>query len=224
MSDTTSSSIQGLKVISDNGGGRTYITILDDDGYLPLAQAVSEQLVQRARSVVIRSSAVNVDTWAGLSEALSVTLGQLGVRQDSLIGMGAGATLAQNLALNEPRAVRSMAVIDAAARPHPSQWQRVIDALELRLPFGLPLRLGLRGFNVSSYIHRFRCPLLIVSTKRASAFIRQELQHLACLAPTAWRVDLSAVEGEREGEALAQTILAFQETPVKCPQKNTGAR
>jgi len=47
---------------------------------------------------------------------------------------------------------------------------------------------------------------------------------LACLAPTAWRVDLGAVEGEREGEALAHTILAFQETPVKCPQKNTGAR
>ena len=211
-------------MISDSGEGRAYITVLDDDGYLPLARAVSEQLASRARSIIIKSASVSADSWAILSHGLSEKLGQLGVRQASFIGMGAGATLAQNLALNEPRAVRSMAVIDSATRPHPSFWQRFTDALESRLPFGLPLRLGSRGFNVSSYVHRFRCPLLIVSTNRASTFIRNELQQLARLAPTAWQVDISTMDGDGQGAALAQTILAFQETPVKCPQKNAGGR
>jgi pimeloyl-ACP methyl ester carboxylesterase len=138
--------------------------------------------------------------------------------------MGAGASLAQNVALTEPKTVRSMAVVDAASRPHPSRWERVIDAIEARLPFGLPLRLGSGGFNVRSYLHRFRCPLLVVCTRRAGAFIREELRQLSILAPTAWQVDLAGVAAHEEAKAFTDTILAFQETPAKCPQKNTKER
>jgi pimeloyl-ACP methyl ester carboxylesterase len=151
-------------------------------------------------------------------------IAELGVRQASLIGMGAGATLAQNLALTEPKMVRSMAVVDAASRPHPSRWERFVDALEARLPFGLPLRLGSAGFNVRSYVHRFRCPLLIVCTRRAGTFIRAELKQLSVLAPTAWRVDLTDIPVDEEAASFAETILSFQETPVKCPQKNSKER
>jgi pimeloyl-ACP methyl ester carboxylesterase len=219
-----SESAHELKVLFDQGTGRAYITIVDDDCYLPLVSAVAEQIARTARSIVVKSQSITSDSWRTLSEALVSTIAQIGVRQASLIGMGAGATLAQNIALIEPKTVRSMVVVDAASRPHPSVWDRFIDALEARLPFGLPLRLGSKGFNVRSYVHRFRCPLLIVSTRRASTFIRDELKQLALLSPTAWRVDLAEIPSAEEAPFFAETVIAFQETPVKCPQKNLGER
>jgi pimeloyl-ACP methyl ester carboxylesterase len=210
----------GVSVVSDNGAGRTYVVIVDDTQYLPLAQAVAERLSQRARSVVIASAAVTNLSWSTLSVDLARTLSEVGVRQASLIGCGAGATLAQNVALEQPRFVRSLVVVDASARPHPSLWERIIDRIEERLPFGLPLRLGSGGFNVKAYLHRFRCPLLVVSTHRASSFTRGELQSLSRMAPTAWLVDLADLSGVSETERLAETVELFQDTPVKCPQKN----
>jgi pimeloyl-ACP methyl ester carboxylesterase len=214
----------GLEILFDAGSGRTFITILDDEAYMPLAQAVTDRLATKARSLVIKSRAVTAESWRDLSQKLTALIAKLGVRQASLIGMGAGASLAQNVALNDPKTVRSMAVVDAAARPHPGRWERLIDALEARLPFGLPLRLGSGGFNVRSYLHRFRCPLLVVCTRRAGAFIREELRQLSQLAPTAWQVDLTAVAADEEAMAFTDTILSFQETPAKCPQKNTKER
>jgi len=220
----SSENSRDLEILFDQGTGRAYITIVDDDRYLSLVRAVSDQISRTARSIVVKSRSITSDSWRALSDSLLLTIAQVGVRQASLIGMGAGATLAQNIALIEPKTVRSMVVVDAASRPHPSSWDRFVDTLEARLPFGLPLRLGSKGFNVRSYVHRFRCPLLIVSTSRASTFIRDELRQLALLSPTAWRVDLSDTHREQEASVFAETVIAFQETPVKCPQKNLKER
>lgn len=214
----------GLQILVDRGSGRTFVTILDDEAYMPLAQAVTERLSMKARSLVIRSRTITAESWRDLSEKLVEMIAKLGVRQASLIGMGAGASLAQNAALAEPKTVRSMVVVDAASRPHPSRWERAVDAVEQRLPFGLPLRLGSSGFNVRAYLHRFRCPLLVVSTRRAGTFIREELRQLALMAPTAWQVDLAAVPADEEATSFTDTILSFQETPAKCPQKNVKER
>ena len=129
----------GITVLSDSGTGRTFITIVDDESYLPFAQAVVEKLSQKARSVLLMSSAVTASSWEALSEAFGATLTDLNVRQASVIGMGAGAALAQNLALTNPKAVRSLAIVDSSSRPHPTLWERAVDWLEERLPFGLPL-------------------------------------------------------------------------------------
>jgi pimeloyl-ACP methyl ester carboxylesterase len=191
--------------------------VVDDPAYLPMVEASAGYLERSARCVVLESSAVTGTNWLSLSEQVYAQLLQLGVRQASLIGIGACATLAQSIALREPKLVRSMVVVDAATRPHPSRWERVVDAIERRLPFGLPLRLGMQGFNVRSFSHRFRCPLLLITTRRAGSFVREELRAFADLAPTAWRVDLSAVADE--GRQVAETLEAFQSTPAKCPQR-----
>lgn len=208
-----------ITVLSDSGTGRTFITIVDDESYLPFAQAVVEKLSQKARSVLLMSSAVTASSWEALSEVFGATLTDLNVRQASVIGMGAGAALAQNLALTNPKAVRSLAIVDSSSRPHPTRWERAVDWLEERLPFGLPLRLGSHGFNVKAYVHRLRCPLLVIATSRASAFIREELASIALRAPTAWRVLLSGTLESQIAE-LSDTLLDFQDTPAKCPQKN----
>ena len=39
-----------IKVLSDQGSGRTFITIVDDEAYLPFATAVVEKLASKART------------------------------------------------------------------------------------------------------------------------------------------------------------------------------
>lgn len=208
-----------LRVIADAGSGRAFITVVDEDLYLPFATAVAEKLSQRARSVVIMSPSITASSWEALSQAFGGKLAELNVRQASFVGMGAGATLVQNVALDQPKLVRSLAIVDSSSRPHPSRWERVVDWVEARLPFGLPLRLGAGGFNVKSYLHRLRCPLLVIATSNASAFIQEEAKSIALRAPTAWRVALRGTTESQISE-LTDTLLAFQETPAKCPQKN----
>lgn len=215
--------ISAVKIASDLGNGRVFMIILDDLGYLSLAESVARQIAERGRAVVLLSAPITVESWESLSESLSQTIEVLGVRQVSLVGLGAGATLAQNLALSRPKLVRTLAVVDATSRPHPSLCERLVDKLEANLPFGLPLRLGNNGFNIKSYVHRLRAPLLVVGTNRASAFVLRELESLATLAPTAWRVMICEEDQQREAAALTATILEFYETPAKCPQKNLGA-
>lgn len=209
----------GIAVLSDQGSGRTFITIVDDEAYLPFARAVVDTLSAKARSVLLMSSAVTAASWESLSEALNGTLATLNVRQASVVGMGAGAALAQNLALSHPKTIRSLAIVDSSSRPHPTRWERCVDWIEEHLPFGLPLRLGSSGFNVKAYVHRLRCPLLVIVTSRASAFIREELHSLASRAPTAWKVALSGPV-EAQIADLSEALLTFQDTPAKCPQKN----
>jgi hypothetical protein len=208
-----------IKVLSDQGSGRTFITIVDDESYLPFATAVVEKLSSKARSVLLMSSAVTASTWQSLSEAFSEKLGELNVRQASIVGMGAGATLAQNVALHQPKIVRTLTIVDSSSRPHPTRWERMVDWIEEHLPFGLPLRLGSTGFNVKAYLHRLRCPVLVIATGKANSFIREEIKSLALRAPTAWRVMLSGPI-ERQIVELSETLLNFQDTPAKCPQKN----
>jgi hypothetical protein len=208
-----------IQILSDIGSGRTFITILDEQSYLPFAKAVAEKLSARARSVLLMSSAVNVSSWEELSHIFSEKLSELGIRQASLVGMGAGATLVQNVALNQPKMVRSLAIVDSSSSPHPTRWDRCIDWLEEHLPFGLPLRLGTKGFNVKAYLHRLRCPVLVIATSKASAFIHEEVRSMALRAPTAWRVFLGGTEEQQIAE-LSDTLLSFQDTPAKCPQKN----
>jgi pimeloyl-ACP methyl ester carboxylesterase len=209
-----------IKMISDTGSGRTFIAIIDDEGYLPFARAVVDKLSARARCVLLISPSVTALTWESLSASLSGVLSNLNIRVASVVGMGAAATLAQNLALNEPKVVRTLAMMDSPSRPHPTWWERVVDRIEEVLPFGLPLRLGARGFNVKSYIHRLRCPVLLIASGKAGQFVRGDLRTSAAKAPTAWSVQLDGSQ-DQQIEALSSALLEFQDIAAKCPQKNS---
>lgn len=220
MDVTNHSNPSALKVVADQGTGRSFITVIDSHEYVALGTAVTSRISQRARSILVESSPITPDNWRELARALEDLLVSLNVRQASFVGIGAGAALIQNLALENPKVVRSLVVVDSALQPHPTTWQRVIDSIERNLPFGLPLRLASRGFNVRAYAHRLRCPVLAVETSRASSFIRSELESLGALAPTAWNVRLQASGGAEEISELGDLVWAFQDAPAKCPQKN----
>lgn len=209
-----------VRVVSDQGAGRTFVVVFDDPSYLPLVQAISAAIALNARAVIVQSSSVTAESWRTLSEGVQSTLTALKIRQASFVGVAAGAALVQDLALIASKLVRTLIIIDASLRPHPSRWERLLDALEERLPFGLPLRLGSKSFNVRAFAHRLRCPMLLVSTRRASRFVSRELHSLGEVAPTAWYVRVQAERPDEEAAELAEYVLAFQDTPAKCPQKN----
>jgi pimeloyl-ACP methyl ester carboxylesterase len=210
LAETTSST--SMQVLSDIGTGRSFVTIVDDDQYVALVNAVAGQISQRARSVVLKTPPVLADNWSSIAKDMAEVLSGLGIRQSSFIGVGSCAALAEDLALTAPKSVRSLVVIDSPLRPHPTMWERLVDALERRLPFGLPLRLGSKGFNVRSYAHRLRCPVLTVATRRATQFVKSE--------PTSWHLSLRGVTETDEARELCDIVVGFQDTPAKCPQKN----
>jgi len=211
---------ESVRVRSDRGSGRAVVAVIDSSQYVELAQHLTERLSHRARAILIECHGVSDDNWPALSRTLEATLEILKVRQASFVGFGDGATIVQNIALAHPRLVRSLVFVDSTLRPHPTWWQRCVDAIEHRLPFGLPLRLGSKGFNVRSYAHRLRCPVLVVGTVRAHAFIKAELDSLGVLTPTAWRVQLTSSSPKDESAELCELVMTFQGTPAKCPQKN----
>jgi pimeloyl-ACP methyl ester carboxylesterase len=219
MHDATDIS-PSVRIVSDQGSGRAFITVIDDPAYLDLAKAISAAVSQRARAIVIQSEAITAESWRSLALSFEQTLVSLSIRQASFIGVAAGATLVQNIALENPRVVRTLVIVDASLRPHPTRAERVLDGIEQSLPFGLPLRLGSKGFNVRAFAHRLRCPMLLVSTRRASSFVSHELRVLGTVAPTAWFVQLSSTTEQGEAQELCDLILTFQDTPAKCPQKN----
>lgn len=209
-----------VQVLSDIGSGRSFVTIVDDDRYSELVNSVAGQISQRARSVVLKTPPILADNWSSIAKDMADALSKLGIRQSSFIGVGSCAALAEDLALTAPKSVRSLVVIDSPLRPHPTMWERVVDALERRLPFGLPLRLGSKGFNVRSYAHRLRCPVLTVATKRATQFVKSELAALGNLAPTSWHISLRGITDADQARELCDIVVGFQDTPAKCPQKN----
>lgn len=212
-----------VKVLADEGSGRAFITVVDDAQYLPLALAVVSALRGRARTILLQSRAIKPDSWRETAAAFEAVLTSLQIRQASFVGLAAGATLVQSLGLERPKLVRSLVIVDASLRPHPSVLERFLDGIEARLPFGLPLRLGSKGFNVRAFAHRLRCPMLLVSSARASLFVSREMQTLGAVAPTAWHVKLNSTQESAEASELAELLLAFQDTPARCPQKNLQA-
>ena len=92
-------------------------------------------------------------------------------------------------------------------------------AAEMYLPFVLPLRSGCEGFTVEAHLHNLRCPLLAIASERAATKVPNVVRSTALRARAAWRVALSGPI-ESQIEELGDTVITFQDTLAKCPQKN----
>lgn len=219
-SSSDTSSAAELIPLLDKGTGRVFVTIFDDDTYSDLGMSIAERLSGTSRSILLRSAAVTEQSWEALSALIGEELQRLGVRQGSLIGLGAGSTLVQNVALATPKLVRAVVLVDATSRPHPTRRERWVDWLESKLPFGLPLRLGSNGCNVQAYLHRLRCPVMVAVTRSADTFAQEDRRTFARMVPTAWQIDACNSSPEADVNYLSDAIAAFQDVPAKCPQKN----
>lgn len=205
-----------LKLLSNQGQGRTFVILFDDLVYQTWANSIGELLQQHAKVLIFCCSTVTANNWQVLGLELKQQLDALAVRQTSLVGLGAASALVQYLGLSEVKLVRSLVLVDAACRPHPSWRDRLIDRIETSLPLGLPFRSSTEGFDSKPFLQRLRCPVLLVLTGLAVPFVRQQAVEMAGTLPTAWVVELPQTAPETE---LARLIEEFQDVPVKCPQK-----
>lgn len=207
-----------FQIVSDTGEGRPLVFISDEESYAQMANSTAAAIAGRCRVIVLRSPPISDRDWNARCLGFTSSLRGLKIRQASFVCFGATANLVESQLLREPKSIRTLVIVDGPSRPHPTSWDRLIDRIESLLPLGLPLRLGASGFNVRAYLHRIRCPLLVVTTPLAGSFLSGDATVVAKSAPTAWSVALS--EKEINEGLLSETILKFQDTPAKCPQKN----
>ncbi|MBL7662301.1 alpha/beta hydrolase [bacterium] len=141
-------------------------------------------------------------------------------RKMTAIGIGAGGTLVQDLAIRYPKLVRRVILINATTRICPSLGTRMIDWIESHLPLGLPLRKLSKAFDSRPELHRVRCPALIVTLPRATHFETAQAELLVNAIPNAYAAKVTAVENV--SDKLFNLIDEFQNVSIKCPA--TSAR
>lgn len=205
-----------LEILADNGTGRAFVVLFESGAYAAAARALFEALAGKTRALLCQSATVSDNNWQALSVSLESALAAAGIRQSSFISFGPASSLVQNLCLRDIKQVRGAVFIDASGRPHPTRTSRIIDAIESKLPIGLPFRSRLPGFDGRSFLQRIRCPVLVISSSRASSYQKEQAHMISRALPTSWYLELKS----GEEALLTDKILEFAQLPAKRPMKN----
>lgn len=166
--------MHSIRTVSDTGKGRPFVIVHEQGAYTDFSAGISQALSERTRTVLLECSRTDDRNWRELSALLHGKLKELAIRQASLVGFGAAGSLVQNVCLEDLKVVRTVAFVDAASRPHPTRFSRLVDRLERSLPLGLPLRQRSQAFDSKPYLQRIRCPALVVTTQQAGAYLRRD--------------------------------------------------
>jgi pimeloyl-ACP methyl ester carboxylesterase len=196
----------------DNGSGRPTVIVSEAGAYYEVSQAIVNSSAE-GRVVWLECSPVTDLTWSGLaSEALGIWK-ERKLKQARVVGFGAAAVLAQKIALEDPKEIRSLVIVDGAPVAQQGVWQKILSKLDEATPFGLPFRVSGTAFDARSFLHRLRCPVLLVQYYQGIG----ELAALEQLIPTASFVDLAA--DPTRANSLCSEIQKHQSVPAKFPMK-----
>lgn len=163
-----------IKVLHDEGTGRAFcfLTTCNDDAIL--ADQVKGFIEIKSRLLIISLPTVTVENWQLLSELVTKKLFELKIRQISFVGFNSSCVVAQNIALNNSKLVRSLVLLNATTRATPSKSEKVIQKIENFLPLGLPLRKNSQNFDSKPFLQRLRCPILLLTDQESDDFIKSE--------------------------------------------------
>ena len=209
-----------IEVKNLQGAGRTFVVLFEQDSdYTEDSDNLFQELSKSAKVVLLSIPVINKDNWEQITQKLQLLLEEQKVRQASFISFGDAGVVTQNLYLRNAKIVRSLLLIDGSSSPHPTWWDTFIDSLEKYFPLGLPLRGESKNFNARSHLQRIRCPVLRVSTVKATSFFKAESLAASEAMPTAWSCDLTVdYKDQNQSSVLALIASQFQEIPAKCPQ------
>ncbi|MCB0345235.1 MAG: alpha/beta hydrolase [Bdellovibrionales bacterium] len=174
------------------------------------------------KTYVLESPLPSVDEVAEYSDTLSQTLLNSGVRRATVFGIGAGATVAQSLAIIAPKVVRRLVLLDATPRLAPGFLCKTVDRIERFLPLGLPLRRLRAHYDSRPMLHRIHCPTLLLLSKQAGQYEQQQAQYIRSKIPNSWFKRISNIYNEDRtefSEELQELLTTFLQVPVKRPQK-----
>ena len=143
-----------------------------------------------------------------------------GVKRSTILAAGSACNVAQAMAVAFPGSVRRLALVDPQSRMSPTLSTKIIDWLESHLPLGLPLRPTNEAFDSRPFLHRLRCPVLIVSTERAGMLLRSEAATMHRRIPNAVLAQLKTVSGSSYQHDIGALVKDLLQRAVKRPQKN----
>lgn len=148
--------------------------------------------------------------WGSVSQRIEELLAGLGIRYGAVLGVGEGSVIAQHLAITRPKICQSLIVVDPVFELSETFLGRFVARVESVLPLGLPLRIGGDQFASAPFLHRIRCPTLVVVSAQVGAASAREMESMARRIPNAWYQMLNATDDSVEFIELVRTFLPIR--------------
>ena len=176
-------------------------------------------------SYIVREAAIARTQIVQRADELTRLIKESGIRHYLLVGIGLGATVAQAVAIASEREVRQLIVVDPAPFLSLTFSEQLVDLLERALPLGLPFRKRSAGFDPRPYLHRIRCPTLVVSGYAQGIAGEGETNCLLRKIPNSWPLRATAADGADEAtNALCRGVRVFIDSPARRPQRQRQTR
>lgn len=204
-----------LRVERDEGKGRTLVFLHEER--LESPQDALQHLSAQNRLIHLVTKDVTPTNWEQISNAVSEVFENKQLRQVSFVCLEHASVIALHRSLDEGKFVRSLVLYHPISSPHPNWATRAAEYIEEKLPLGLPLRTLQPGFHAPSFLHRVRCPTVVLLREHASTQISEQAHMMAQSIPTAWLVTM----GQQENlySKIEEVVEDMSAVPVKCPQK-----
>lgn len=174
------------------------------------------------RTFVLNSALPPRDKVPEYTAELEAALLENGIRRATVLGIGAGAAVAQSLAVAAPKMVRRLVLLNATPRLAPGFLCRTVDRIERFLPLGLPLRRVRALYDSRPELHRIHCPTLLILTADAGQYEREQAVYLHDKIPNCWMRRVASMHDQSRGRfsgELQELLARFLQVQVKCPQK-----
>lgn len=202
----------GVAVRRDVGTGRS-IVIIDCPAANPnklnnRANTLSEALSGSLRVVELEvQPPASGAEWRLIAREIEEQLSRLGIRLCTVVGVGEGTVIAQHLAISHPKLCQSLVLVNPVFQLSETLLSRLAAWVESALPLGLPLRIGSDQFVSAPFLHRLRCPTLVLVSTEISAAAARVMVSMARRIPNAWYQMLTAEKTDEQLIHLVQTFL-----------------
>lgn len=154
--------------------------------------------------------------WRQVSDELDASLVARGIRHCPIVGVGEGAIIAHYLAVYRPKLCQSLILIDPVFERLSTWLSRLVDRIERVLPLGLPLRVGTDSFLPAPFLHRIRCPTLVVSSRGTGVGGEDATALMTQRIPNGW---YESVKADAE---VADCIRSFLPVRHRYPMRRGG--
>ena len=151
--------------------------------------------VRGSLSAQQRVLAAELEVGADADEAFGQLCGameQAAVRRATVVGAGSAGIAIFRWCCSNLKEIRRVVLIDVATRRRPSKCQAVLERIGNLLPAGLPGRHSGGSPDIRSDLHRLRCPVLLLVSRDAEAFIKKDNVLMHQHIPNSWLKEIIA--------------------------------
>jgi hypothetical protein len=158
--------------------------------------------------------------WEQTSSQLESALAERGLRHCPIIGIGESALIVHHFAVFRPKICQSIILIDPVFHLAVTRLTRLVNWLERILPLGLPLRVGTDSFISAPFLHRIRCPTLVINSGEEGIEQEEAISSMTRRIPNGWfrRLGREAPEAD-----LIESISSFLPIRHRYPMRRIAA-